>query len=277
MGPTVERLMFSIKRQCVPYLSTQSAAVALLNTINTRVCWFDYVFLIGLHVGKQKSIISTISNEENLIDMSFLFASRWWLVHWWLFLLPLQPIRIIPAIQIIHSLTIFCEFWIEENLWKNYSSFFWIRVPYSGQDFGHTETRKQESVNGEYHVLLPDDRLQVVRYTADQNGYVADVQYTDGSTSPAYGKSSGYSSNGDYSNDEHSRRYSNGGGTLKTSSYFNPSSYSSSSSYSSPSGYYVGSQASGSRTGYNQHSSNSGAYLQGNQGFKSGCVCQCPE
>lgn len=35
---------------------------------------------------------------------------------------------------------------------------------------------------------MPDDRIQVVTYTADRNGYVANVQYTEGSQSPAYGK-----------------------------------------------------------------------------------------
>ena len=62
------------------------------------------------------------------------------------------------------------------------------RDPSVGQDFGHAEQGLQEAVKGEYKVLMPDDRIQVVTYTADHNGYVANVQYTDGSQSPAYGK-----------------------------------------------------------------------------------------
>ena len=48
---------------------------------------------------------------------------------------------------------------------------------YSGNDFGHSESRAGYLTNGEYHVLLPDGRRQKVRYTSDTNGYVADVTY----------------------------------------------------------------------------------------------------
>lgn len=187
----------------------------------------------------------------------------------------LIPTRITPAIRTTLSLTIFCEFHIEVDPSEYSIMLIWIRVPYSGQDFGHTETRKQEAVTGEYHVLLPDDRLQIVRYTADQNGYVADVKYSDGSTSPAYGKSgSSYSSNRytENENNQYSRGYSNDMASVKTSSYFNPS---------PKTGYNSASQQqkSGLHSGYNnqQHTSNIGSYLQGNQAFKSGCICQCPQ
>lgn len=153
---------------------------------------------------------------------------------------------------------------ISFNIWLVSFLFFWkFRDTYSGQDFGHQEARKQDAVTGEYRVLLPDDRLQVVRYTADHNGYVADVQYTDGSSSPAYGvaakAASGYSSAG----------YQPGGATVKTSSYFNPSS--SSNGYS-----YGGSTANSQGAGYNSYQNGQGLYQQANQAFKSGCVCQCP-
>ena len=34
------------------------------------------------------------------------------------------------------------------------------------------------AASGQYFVSLPDGRLQTVTYTADGNGYVADVQYS---------------------------------------------------------------------------------------------------
>lgn len=138
------------------------------------------------------------------------------------------------------------------------------RDTYSGQDFGHEEAGKQGKVNGEYRVLLPDDRLQVVSYSADQNGYVADVQYADGSTSPAYGRgnANGYSG---------SDGYASGAASVKTSSYFNPP--------TSNGGYGGGSAANGYGAGnFNNYQNGGGLAGQGvyQQAFKSGCVCQCP-
>ena len=48
---------------------------------------------------------------------------------------------------------------------------------YSGVDFGHKETRENYDTVGEYHVELPDGRVQIVSYTVDKNGYVADIKY----------------------------------------------------------------------------------------------------
>ena len=44
-------------------------------------------------------------------------------------------------------------------------------------NFGHTETRDGYKTSGSYRVVLPDSRIQIVTYTADENGYVADVKY----------------------------------------------------------------------------------------------------
>ncbi len=48
---------------------------------------------------------------------------------------------------------------------------------YSGDDFSHSETRDGLQTSGEYRVALPDGRVQIVTYTADENGYHADVKY----------------------------------------------------------------------------------------------------
>ena len=54
-----------------------------------------------------------------------------------------------------------------------------VKDGYSGADFDKTETQDQAgNVQGEYRVNLPDGRVQIVTYHADEyNGYVADVKY----------------------------------------------------------------------------------------------------
>lgn len=58
-------------------------------------------------------------------------------------------------------------------------AFSWaVKDSYSRNDYGHSERRRDRSTSGQYHVLLPDGRVQTVTYTADHyNGYVADVTY----------------------------------------------------------------------------------------------------
>ena len=60
---------------------------------------------------------------------------------------------------------------------------------YSGNEFGHTENRDGAGTTaGEYHVRLPDGRLQTVEYTVDYRGYHATVIYhgnTPGPSAPA--------------------------------------------------------------------------------------------
>ena len=48
---------------------------------------------------------------------------------------------------------------------------------YSHANFGHTESRDGYATKGSYRVALPDGRTQIVTYSADENGYVADVTY----------------------------------------------------------------------------------------------------
>jgi hypothetical protein len=53
-------------------------------------------------------------------------------------------------------------------------------------DFGHNEERNGYATSGTYHVVLPDGRTQTVSYKADENGYVADVQYQGEAQYPKY-------------------------------------------------------------------------------------------
>ena len=43
--------------------------------------------------------------------------------------------------------------------------------------FGADESRDGYATKGSYRVALPDGRTQIVTYSADENGYVADVKY----------------------------------------------------------------------------------------------------
>ncbi|XP_042883893.1 pro-resilin-like isoform X1 [Penaeus japonicus] len=53
-----------------------------------------------------------------------------------------------------------------------------VKDDYSGNDFGHQESRDDDDTQGSYYVQLPDGRLQKVTYYVDgDNGYVADVTY----------------------------------------------------------------------------------------------------
>jgi collagen type III alpha len=49
----------------------------------------------------------------------------------------------------------------------------------TGQEFGHQESREGDVVTGEYRVLLPDGRTQIVKYIADKNGYRPTIEYLE--------------------------------------------------------------------------------------------------
>ncbi|TRY70083.1 hypothetical protein TCAL_16370, partial [Tigriopus californicus] len=63
---------------------------------------------------------------------------------------------------------------------------------YSNNNFAHSESREGYKTNGEYRVALPDGRTQIVTYTADENGYVADVKYDGEAQYPKYEPQQGY-------------------------------------------------------------------------------------
>ncbi len=47
----------------------------------------------------------------------------------------------------------------------------------SYNNFAHKADSDGKVVTGSYRVALPDGRVQVVTYRADENGYNADVKY----------------------------------------------------------------------------------------------------
>ena len=49
--------------------------------------------------------------------------------------------------------------------------------PEKRNNYHHSETRRGHSTSGQYSVLLPDGRVQLVKYVADKDGYKADVSY----------------------------------------------------------------------------------------------------
>ncbi|XP_037801929.1 pro-resilin-like [Penaeus monodon] len=53
-----------------------------------------------------------------------------------------------------------------------------VKHDYSGNHFGHHESRDGDYTQGSYYVQLPDTRLQTVKYYVDgDSGYVAEVEY----------------------------------------------------------------------------------------------------
>lgn len=67
----------------------------------------------------------------------------------------------------------------------------------TGDDFSHSQQSTGSATNGEYRVRLPDGRMQIVSYTADENGYKADVRYDDeDKTDNTIDNNNGYNRNG---------------------------------------------------------------------------------
>ncbi|XP_042239516.1 cuticle protein 7-like [Homarus americanus] len=68
-----------------------------------------------------------------------------------------------------------------------YNSQYAVRDDYSGNDYGHEESRDGYNTQGTYSVLLPDGRVQRVTYHVDgDSGYVAEVTYEGEALYPAY-------------------------------------------------------------------------------------------
>ena len=68
-------------------------------------------------------------------------------------------------------------------------NFAWaVKDDASYNDYAHQESSDGKAVTGQYRVLLPDGRTQIVTYKADDYGYVADVKYEGVAKYPEYKK-----------------------------------------------------------------------------------------
>ncbi|CAH0718627.1 unnamed protein product, partial [Brenthis ino] len=65
---------------------------------------------------------------------------------------------------------------------QNYAFSYTVKDHKTGDDFSHSQQSSGSATNGEYRVRLPDGRTQIVSYTADENGYKANVRYDDEKT-----------------------------------------------------------------------------------------------
>merc|ERR1712018_670051 len=61
-----------------------------------------------------------------------------------------------------------------------------VNDPHYGPVFSQKESRDNYDTAGEYRVNLPDGRVQIVSYTANADGYVADVRYEGDAIYPEY-------------------------------------------------------------------------------------------
>lgn len=60
---------------------------------------------------------------------------------------------------------------------KNYAFGYHVSDFKSGNNFGHTQSKNNKEIKGEYSILLPDGRIQITKYFADDSGFHADVTY----------------------------------------------------------------------------------------------------
>ena len=68
-----------------------------------------------------------------------------------------------------------------------------VQDDYAGVNFGQNEKRDGYVTSGQYHVALPDCRIQTVTYSVDSyGGYVADVSYSGEPCEPKYAPKPAY-------------------------------------------------------------------------------------
>ncbi|CAG9810006.1 unnamed protein product [Chironomus riparius] len=60
---------------------------------------------------------------------------------------------------------------------KNYAFGYHVSDFHSGNNFGHTQTKNNKEIKGEYSILMADGRVQITKYFADDTGFHADVSY----------------------------------------------------------------------------------------------------
>ena len=68
---------------------------------------------------------------------------------------------------------------------KPYSFTYGVKDDYHGTDFERIEESQGEVIRGSYKVALPDGRVQIVSYIADDDGYKASVSYEGDPVFPA--------------------------------------------------------------------------------------------
>ncbi|CAL4122611.1 unnamed protein product, partial [Meganyctiphanes norvegica] len=66
---------------------------------------------------------------------------------------------------------------VHHNSPAHYGFDYAVHDEYSGNQFGHSETRDGYKVDGTYYVHLPNGRVQTVNYYADETGYHPTVVY----------------------------------------------------------------------------------------------------
>jgi len=71
---------------------------------------------------------------------------------------------------------------------KPYSFTYGVKDEYSGTDFQRNEESHGDTIRGSYKVALPDGRVQIVSYEADDDGYRATVSYEGTPVHPAPGQ-----------------------------------------------------------------------------------------
>lgn len=62
-----------------------------------------------------------------------------------------------------------------------------VKDEQSGADYGHTESRDGDRAQGEFNVLLPDGRKQIIEYEADQDGFKPQIRYEGEANNQGYG------------------------------------------------------------------------------------------
>jgi hypothetical protein len=60
---------------------------------------------------------------------------------------------------------------------KDYEFGYHVADYKTGNNFGHVQKTEKAGTKGEYQILLPDGRVQIVKYRADDSGFHADVSY----------------------------------------------------------------------------------------------------
>lgn len=87
----------------------------------------------------------------------------------------------------------------------------------TGSDYSHTETRDGDRAQGEFNVLLPDGRKQIVEYEADQDGFKPQIRYEgEANAGGGYGSGGLNDNNDGYSS---GRQGSESGGLANNSGF----------------------------------------------------------